>query len=94
MTNVLEKAKAFYDLENFEFDQVGGHDGGRNLVYVCRKNDEKKYVLRISSLGDRTLEDYEADERGEFPPDLKRGVLSQDALFDLLERGAPGRPKG
>ena len=31
------------------------------------------------------LEDYEADERGELPPDLKRGVLSQDALFDLLE---------
>ncbi len=61
MINVLEKAKAFYDLENFEFDQVGGHDGGRNLVYVCRKNDEKKYVLRISSLGDRTLEDYEAE---------------------------------
>ena len=30
-------------------------------------------------------EDYEADERGELPPDLKRGVLSQDALFDLLE---------
>ncbi len=29
-------------------------------------------------------EDYEADERGEFPPDLKRGVLSQDALYDLL----------
>lgn len=32
------------------------------------------------------LEDYEADERGELPPDLKRGVLSQDALYDLLER--------
>lgn len=31
-------------------------------------------------------EDYEADERGELPPDLKRGVLSQDALYDLLER--------
>ncbi len=31
------------------------------------------------------LEDYEADERGELPPDLKRGVLSQDALYDLLE---------
>ncbi len=29
-------------------------------------------------------EDYEADERGEIPPDLTRGVLSQDALFDLL----------
>ena len=30
-------------------------------------------------------EDYEADERGELPPDLKRGVLSQDALYDLLQ---------
>ena len=30
-------------------------------------------------------EDYEADERGELSPDLKRGVLSQDALYDLLE---------
>lgn len=29
-------------------------------------------------------EDYEADERGELPPDLKRGVLSQDAPHDLL----------
>lgn len=29
-------------------------------------------------------EDYEADERGELPKDLKRGVLSQDALYDLL----------
>ncbi len=30
--------------------------------------------------------DYEADEQGELPPDLKRGVLSQDGLYDLLER--------
>jgi hypothetical protein len=30
------------------------------------------------------LEDYERDEQGEFPAELKRGVLSQDALYDLL----------
>ena len=30
-------------------------------------------------------EDYEADENGELPPDLKRGVLFQDALYDPLE---------
>jgi len=29
-------------------------------------------------------EDYEADEAGLVPADLKRGVLSQDALYDLL----------
>lgn len=26
-----------------------------------------------------------ADERGELPPDLLRGVLSEDAVYDLLE---------
>ena len=30
-------------------------------------------------------EDYDADERGELPPDLKRGVLSQDALYIITE---------
>ena len=30
------------------------------------------------------LSDYEADERGELPSDLKRGVLSQDGLYNLL----------
>ena len=30
------------------------------------------------------LRDYEADERGELPRDLKRGVLAQDTLHDLL----------
>ena len=31
------------------------------------------------------LEDYERDERGELPAGLKRGVLSQDTLYNLLE---------
>ena len=30
------------------------------------------------------ISDYEADEAGELPADLKRGVLSQDAVYDLL----------
>ena len=29
-------------------------------------------------------EDYEADEGGLLPADLKRGVLSQDGLYDVL----------
>ena len=28
--------------------------------------------------------DFEADERGLLPPDLRRGVLSEDAVYDLL----------
>ena len=30
------------------------------------------------------LSDYEADERGELPRDMKRGVLSEDGLYNLL----------
>lgn len=30
------------------------------------------------------LQDYDADCAGLLPPDLKRGVLSQDALYNLL----------
>ena len=31
------------------------------------------------------LEDYEADERGELPRELKRGVLSQDGLDEVFD---------
>ena len=29
--------------------------------------------------------DFEADERGELPEDLPRGVLSEDGIYDALE---------
>ena len=41
--------------------------------------------LRDYYTGGQWLEDYEAEERGELPEDLKRGVLSQDGLWNLLE---------
>lgn len=61
MLQLLQAAKLLYGLDHFECKQVAGHDGGRNLVYVCLLNEEKKYVLRISALGDRTEEDYLAE---------------------------------
>lgn len=33
---------------------------------------------------DLWMEDYEADNNGEFSSDLKRGVLSEDAIFNLI----------
>jgi len=33
---------------------------------------------------DLWMRDYEDDEAGKLPQDLKRGVLSQDAVYDLL----------
>ena len=34
--------------------------------------------------GGQWLLDYRADERGELPRDLKRGVLSEDGVWNLL----------
>ena len=45
---------------------------------------EKKEELERYYSGGGWRRDYEADERGLLPADLKRGVLSQDAVFDLL----------
>ena len=44
---------------------------------------------QIASLNDyldsgHWREDYEADERGEISPGIKRGVLSEDGLYNLL----------
>ena len=36
------------------------------------------------------LEDYTADEMGQFPKDMCRGVLSQDGLYDLITDVFPG----
>ena len=30
------------------------------------------------------LRDYESDERGELPKDLKRGVLAEDTIYNLM----------
>jgi hypothetical protein len=39
-------------------NEVPGHEGGRNRIYICTLDGEKKYVLRISATGDRTEEEY------------------------------------
>ncbi len=37
--------------------------------------------------GPEWKEDFAADEAGQLPVDLKRGVLSEDGIYNLLERG-------
>ena len=76
--------KRFYRLDRIErveryerlFEEMKAHPDA-----------QKRAVLEAYYTSGEWLEDYEADERGEFPPDLKRGILAQDALYDLLEEG-------
>lgn len=55
--------------------------------------EEKKDINRLAVLADRLetyytghlwKQDYADDEAGRLPADLKRGVLSQDGIYDLL----------
>lgn len=45
---------------------------------------EKLRLLKDYYSNGQWLHDYECDERGELPAELKRGVLSQDTLYDLF----------
>ncbi|MBR6766822.1 MAG: DUF4298 domain-containing protein [Clostridia bacterium] len=46
-------------------------------------------ILESYYFGPLWREDYEADEAGLLPPDLKRGVLSEDAVYDLFTEDTP-----
>ena len=59
--NILEQARELYQLNGYELQAVAGHEGGRNDIYICSRGGEKTYVLRISTTGDRTEEDYLAE---------------------------------
>lgn len=51
----------------------------------AEENPEMLRALAEYYEGGQWLRDYELDEQGLLPPDLKRGVLSQDAVYNFLE---------
>ena len=59
---------------------------GRFFLKVDPVQQEKLSVLLSYYNSSLWLSDYEADERGELPQDLKRGILSQDGFYDFLTR--------
>ncbi len=58
---ILEQAVKLFSLEDFDCRELEGHEGGRNRIFICSKDGEKKFVLRISATGDRTENDYRAE---------------------------------
>ena len=51
-------------------------------AYEAAQKDYKKLSDYYGST--QWMRDYEADEAGKLPKDLKRGVLSEDAVYDLI----------
>lgn len=54
---------------------------------ILNKDDDIKIMLQDLIQyyeSGQWFADYECDERGELPQDLKRGILSEDAIYNLL----------
>lgn len=79
INRVMHMEKCFDEL--LEAQKLG-------IKYIFTNNRLKKRYDMVKEYYENGLwlKDYEADERGELPTDLKRGILSQDALYDLLSQ--------
>jgi len=55
------------------------------------EEDLLKILLDYYTSG-QWLKDYELDEKGYLPPDVKRGVLSEDGVYNFLEDIHPQYP--
>ncbi|AOZ95353.1 DUF4298 domain-containing protein [Butyrivibrio hungatei] len=63
----------------------------RQTVLEMAIADYKNFQPSIQKLekyysSNQWKDDFAADERGEIPFSIKRGVLSEDGIYDLLER--------
>ena len=57
----IEQAVSLFSLKDYDFHELEGHEGGRNQIFICSKDGEKRFVLRISATADRTEKDYLAE---------------------------------
>lgn len=76
----IKKMEAILDEANASLDEL---ETAVSRYAALQKEIEK---LETYYTGGQWRKDYEADEAGKLPKDLKRGVLSEDAVYDLLER--------
>ena len=73
-----------YQMEKYYDEVLLAIKNSPKSIIKDKELRKKIEVLKDYSDSGRWLKDYEADERGELPVDLKRGVLSQDGLYNLL----------
>lgn len=85
--NLDDIAKSTYRVQKMEelFDVVSNAKNS-NSEQIFNKPQLQKAIAELSSYysDGAWLHDYELDEKRLLPPDLKRGVLSQDELYNLL----------
>lgn len=84
----VRKMEALFDEATTVIDsiatQVEENKITKKLLEEFNNIQPKIEVLQNYYEGEDWLEDYDCDLENLFPPCLKRGVLSEDAIYDLL----------
>lgn len=78
----LERIKHFEKI----FDETSAAINELERALETYAAAQKKYSELMAYYSGDWLKDYEDDEAGKLPKDLKRGVLSQDGVYDLLTK--------
>jgi Ser/Thr protein kinase RdoA (MazF antagonist) len=60
-THLLPQIVELYGLNDYAIKPVDGHEGGRNLVYICEQEGSLAKIIRIAFLNDRSREDFLAE---------------------------------
>ena len=76
----IQRMEAILDEANEAIEELDRASG--RYIAVQKKIDK----LAEYYSGALWKSDFEYDEKGKLPADLKRGVLSEDAVFDMLDR--------
>ena len=80
--NQIERIKHFEKI----FDETSAAVNNLSDALEGYATIQEKYFELMSYYGSDWLKDYKDDEAGKIPKDLKRGVLSQDSVYDLLTK--------
>lgn len=66
------------------FDEVQNSFKNDRNFFENKKMEVKVSLLTQYLESGQWLRDFSVDEKGELPKDLKRGILSEDGLYNLL----------
>ena len=80
--NQIERIKYFEEI----FEETSAAVNNLSSALENYSAIQEKYFELMNYYGSNWLKDYEDDESGKIPKDLKRGVLSQDAIYNLLAK--------
>lgn len=82
----MKEFKRISDMEKLFDEVLEAQDSIEKEIENYKNIQEKVQRLEKYYSSKQWKDDFAADERGEIPSHIKRGVLSEDGIYDLLER--------